>query len=273
VADEGRIELTLVADAQAPRRARAAVGRALAGLPGDVGFRARLLVSELVANSVQHAAADAEAAVVRVRAERLGGALRVEVSDDGPPFDSEVRRVSERATSGRGLALVDALVDRWGTEHGQGNLVWFEIDDPAGGARDPHGPPRPGMRARPQAEEAGADERVGAAALLARAAQLVREGWSQQADARDLHGVPVEPWDEAAAAWSLLGAIVAALDGPGAVAEVGLPELARAMTAIAELIEERSLQGWNDAPTRTQREVVSVLERARLLLLGRVPSN
>jgi hypothetical protein len=92
-------------------------------------------------------------------------------------------------------------------------------------------------------------------------------------DARDVRGVPVEPWSDAAAAWSLLGSIVAALDGPDEVAEVGLPELARAMTAIAELIEEHSLQGWNDAPTRTQREVVSVLERARLLVLGRVTSN
>jgi len=262
-----------VADVEAPRRARGAVGRVLAGLPGDVGFRARLLVSELVSNCVQHAGAEPAAGTVRVRVERLGGAVRVEVSDDGPPFDSAVRLVSERATSGRGLALVDALVDRWGSEHEQGNLVWFEIDDPAGGASEPHGPPRPGMRSRPQAEEAGADERVGAAALLGRAAQLVREGWSQQVDARDARGAPVEPWSDAGAAWSLLGSIVAALDGPGAVAEVGLAELARAMAAIAELIEEHSLQGWNDAPTRTQREVVSVLERARLLVLGRVTSN
>lgn len=272
MADERPVELALVADAEAPRRARGAVGRALAGLPGDVGFRARLLVSELVANSVQHAAGEAAAGTVRVRVERLGGTVRVEVADGGPPFDSEVRLVSERATSGRGLALVDALVDRWGAEHEQGNLVWFEIDDPAGGAREPREPPRPWMGSR-QPEQSGADERAAAAALLARAAQRVREGWSQQADARDVRGLPVEPWSDAAAAWSLLGSLVAALDGPEAVAEVGLAELARAMTAIADLIEEHSLEGWNDAPTRTQREVVSVLERARLLVLGRVTSH
>lgn len=271
--EQRQIELELPADAEAPRRARSAVGHALASLPGDVGFRARLLVSELVTNSVLHAPGEAVAASVRVSVERLGGAVRVEVRDDGPPFDGQVRLVSERATSGRGLALVDALVDRWGTAHQQGNLVWFEIDDPSGGAGEQRKPPRAGLRSRPQLDATSADERGAAAALLARAAQLVREGWCQQVDARDTQGAPVEPASDLAAAWSLLGSIVAALDGPAAVADTGLPALARAMAAIADLVEDHSLQGWNDAPGRTQRQVVAALEQARTLLLGRVVLN
>jgi len=105
-----------------------------------------------------------------------------------------------------------------------------------------------------------------AGALLARAAEYVREGWCQGADARDASGSPVEPWEEQACAWSLLGALVAALDGPAAVAggRVPLPALAVAMAALADLIEDRSLAGWNDAPARSAGAVIAVLERARM---------
>ena len=110
-----------------------------------------------------------------------------------------------------------------------------------------------------------------AAALLVRAAQCVRESWCQGTDALDRYGGPVEPWSEQAAAWSLLGALVAALDGPGAVAagNVPPPAIATAMAALGEMTDERSLTGWNDAPTRTQRDVIEVLVRARMLLGGR----
>jgi len=63
-------------------------------------------------------------------------------------------------------------------------------------------------------------------------------------------------------AWSLLGSVVAALDGPAAVADVGLPTLARAMAAIAELIEDRSLQGCGTTrrPGRSARSYRSSSE-------------
>jgi len=41
------------------------------------------------------------------------------------------------------------------------------------------------------------------------------------------------------------------------------------MAALGEMTDERSLTGWNDAPTRTQRDVIEVLVRARMLLGGR----
>jgi hypothetical protein len=54
--------------------------------------------------------------------------IRIEVEDDDPihpivrPFDAE-------ATSGRGMALVEAVADRWGVlETRRGKTVWAEID-------------------------------------------------------------------------------------------------------------------------------------------------
>jgi hypothetical protein len=76
------------------------------------------------------------------------------------------------------------------------------------------------------------------------------------------------PWNAEAARWSLLGAIVAALDrrGSSTAHELPLPALAGAMGALAALIYEPSLARWNDDPLRSQQEVLTVLERARTIL-------
>ena len=60
----------------------------------------------------------------------------------------------------------------------------------------------------------------GAEHILMRAHELVAYGWCQGADARDQRDGPVPPWSEEARSWSLLGALVAAVDlpaEPGAV--------------------------------------------------------
>lgn len=127
--DENRVEVELVADAQAASQARTVVSQATAKLPGDLSFRARLAASELVTNSVVHPQARPEPLVRLVVATSPSG-VRVEVRDGGAPFESTPRHPSEQTTSGRGLRLVDVLVDRWGTNHTDANLVWFEIDTP-----------------------------------------------------------------------------------------------------------------------------------------------
>jgi hypothetical protein len=63
---------------------------------------------------------------------RFADRVRVEVSDEtsrGPvPAGGDL--LDE---SGRGVPLMDALSDRWGTSpHGAGKVVWFELDLPAG---------------------------------------------------------------------------------------------------------------------------------------------
>jgi anti-sigma regulatory factor (Ser/Thr protein kinase) len=128
-----RFEVALPAGPEAPRLARSVVDRVAAGLPGDVGFRARLAASELVTNSVRHVAHPR----IRIKAAQTSSGLRVEVRDGGAAFDARPRRSLPDATSSRGLAIVDAIVDRWDTTPSDDNLVWFELDRPVGGGLPP----------------------------------------------------------------------------------------------------------------------------------------
>jgi hypothetical protein len=99
--------------------------------------------------------------------------------------------------------------------------------------------------------------------LLRGARELVAVCWCRDADARDGDGAPVDPWDERAASWSLLGALVAVLEREAAGrGEMPLEQLAAALYVLAGLIESDSLAAWNDDPQRTQSSVVAVLDRA-----------
>ena len=84
-----------------------------------------LLVSELVTNSVLHAGSAPDIGVML-----KPHAIRIEVSDEGGMLP-DVRQVSTDATSGRGLALVEALSSAWGVEDVRGGkTVWFEVARP-----------------------------------------------------------------------------------------------------------------------------------------------
>ena len=90
---------------------------------------AELLVSELVTNALLHAGSE-----VRVRVEADGSRIRVEVQD-GSPVNVRKRAVSPESTTGRGLALVDALATRWGSDAvtDRGKAVWFELEGAGAG--------------------------------------------------------------------------------------------------------------------------------------------
>jgi anti-sigma regulatory factor (Ser/Thr protein kinase) len=92
---------------------------------------ARLLVSELVANSMRHARLGPND-TIRVTAEVRNGRLRVDVVDGGrggTPMPARGIRPRPSAESGWGLYLVETLSSRWGYSSGR---YWFEleIDDP-----------------------------------------------------------------------------------------------------------------------------------------------
>jgi anti-sigma regulatory factor (Ser/Thr protein kinase) len=103
---------------------------ALAALDGRVDSEAlddiRLLVSELVTNSVRHAGAERE--LVRLSVTSRDRTVRVEVSDGGCGFTPRERNAAADQVGGWGLHLVDRLSDRWGVEGGRRTRVWFEID-------------------------------------------------------------------------------------------------------------------------------------------------
>lgn len=83
-----------------------------------------LLVSEIATNAILHGAGD-----VRIRLLRTHLRLRVEVGDDSIDLPA-VRTPRADAEGGRGLALVEALSDSWGTDvQAGGKTVWFELLD------------------------------------------------------------------------------------------------------------------------------------------------
>jgi anti-sigma regulatory factor (Ser/Thr protein kinase) len=100
-------------------------------LQGELGLELfedmRLLVSELVTNSVRHAVAATESTVMLEVSVR-DDLVRCCVSDPGPGFEPEERTPEDDPGSGWGLFLVEQLSDRWGVDLNAGTSVWFEID-------------------------------------------------------------------------------------------------------------------------------------------------
>jgi anti-sigma regulatory factor (Ser/Thr protein kinase) len=109
-------------------QARAAVDRleTLDSHP-DARFSVRLLVSELFTNAVKYGRPGDTR--VRLSLEIGETHVRCEVGDHGRGFrEGHVPMPREDAESGRGLAFLDAIADRWGVIRDGENCVWFELD-------------------------------------------------------------------------------------------------------------------------------------------------
>ena len=90
-------------------------------------FDVRLLVSELVTNSVQHAKVGPEDSIA-LKLVIDDAAVRVEISDSGPGFEPPQDAGEVERDRGWGLFFVSQLATRWGVESGDAACVWFEID-------------------------------------------------------------------------------------------------------------------------------------------------
>jgi PAS domain S-box-containing protein len=88
----------------------------------DLVDAAELLVSELVTNALVHAGTTIE---VTARVTETG--LRVEVGDGSPNLPAP-RHHARMAGTGRGLRLLQQMVDSWGAHpYADGKVVWFEL--------------------------------------------------------------------------------------------------------------------------------------------------
>ena len=96
----------------------------------DVVDRGRLVLTELVTNSVRHAdlARDQQ---IHLAFSVLAELVRIEVEDEGRGFMPIAAPPDPGQESGWGLWLVDQLADRWGLDPAPGTLVWCELDRPA----------------------------------------------------------------------------------------------------------------------------------------------
>ncbi len=106
--------------------ARHMLDRVDGALPADRLEDAKLIVSELVTNAIQHAEDDGP---VRLVARWDGEALRMEVHSAGPFLEPAAAPNGRFRVGGWGLRLVDALADRWDVESGDETVVWAEVDE------------------------------------------------------------------------------------------------------------------------------------------------
>ena len=118
-----KISRRLRARPEAAGEARELVGEL--DLSARQGADAKLLLSEVVTNSVRHAGLRAEDAIEVVV--HTGDVLRIEVRDRGGGFDLVEPSPDPARPSGWGLYLVEQLADRWGVEKGPPTTVWFEL--------------------------------------------------------------------------------------------------------------------------------------------------
>jgi len=156
------LDVPLPLDVRAPAAARTVVtaflrDRVSASVLADV----RLLVSELVSNSVRHSRASAGGVLVLVQLTTT--VVRLEVADAGRGGVIAPRPADLQGGGGFGLNLVQTLSERWGVERvaTSGTRVWAQLpvtaparDDvaTARAARNGRPPTRGGRRRRQSAD-------------------------------------------------------------------------------------------------------------------------
>jgi anti-sigma regulatory factor (Ser/Thr protein kinase) len=108
---------------QAPHLARRALDDLAGSLDPAVLPDVRLLVSELISNSVKYGGEGP----VRLEVQSSPEGVRAEIIDQGVGFTPKRRDGDLDKVGGWGLHLTEQLTSRWGTYEGSTH-VWFEID-------------------------------------------------------------------------------------------------------------------------------------------------
>ena len=123
-----KIDMGLTPDPEAVLEARHALDGFADLLPPEKLEDVRLVVSELVTNSVRHGGLSGEDRI-RLSVKASDKSVRGKVCDPGPGFRMPSKLGPRPDLSGGwGLPIVDKISDRWGVECGSGACVWFEMD-------------------------------------------------------------------------------------------------------------------------------------------------
>jgi hypothetical protein len=98
------------------------------GLGGDLGYKALLMTSELIAVYVADLEPDPQrrlSMTIRVSLERV----RIEVCGPEPDVSPDALLHSSEAPSlgGMGLQIVDRMADAWGVQGDNDTAIWFEL--------------------------------------------------------------------------------------------------------------------------------------------------
>jgi len=126
VEKQGRdgLRMRLGSGPDAAADARRAIAQLRADLDPPLMETLRLLVTELVTNSVRHT----DAATLTVRVAIGKAAVLTEVTDEGGGFDPDRLDTAGSDGCGWGLFLVERLAHSWGVkDDGRSKRVWFEL--------------------------------------------------------------------------------------------------------------------------------------------------
>ena len=125
--DSVRLTLWFAGVDRAPSSARAALSVLDTHLDEERVQSLRLVITELITNSIRHSGMDEEA-VVGLDIRLQDGVLRCTVSDPGSGFAKpEVVKPHQDRPGGFGLVILDSVADSWGVEHDELFRVWFEL--------------------------------------------------------------------------------------------------------------------------------------------------
>ena len=122
------IDLRLAPNPEVLTTARHALDRLADLLVPEKLEEVRLVVSELVANSILHAGLSPNDRI-SLSISVSGGSVHGRVCDPGPGFEVPSEPGPRADLSGGwGLPIVEKISDRWGVDRDNQVCVWFEID-------------------------------------------------------------------------------------------------------------------------------------------------
>ena len=125
---KAEVDLRLAPEPEVVTTARHALDRLANLLPAEKLEDVRLVVSELVTNSILHAELSPDEQI-SLTVTVSGGAVRGRVCDPGAGFEVPSEPCPRPDMSGGwGLPIVETISDRWGIERNRHACVWFEID-------------------------------------------------------------------------------------------------------------------------------------------------
>ena len=123
-----QIDLRLAPNSESVLAARHSLDRLEGHLLPEKLEDVRLVVSELVTNSVRHAGLSPDERI-SLAVVISDGSVRGRVCDPGPGFEKpSAPRARTDLSGGWGLPIVERISDRWGVERNGCACVWFEID-------------------------------------------------------------------------------------------------------------------------------------------------
>lgn len=110
--------------------------------------------------------------------------------------------------------------------------------------------------------------------ILESAIESIKTGWTQEKMARNSDGHEVDPTDDSACRWCLIGALLKSTQNADGSVSMDLGSEYRDVTdTLKALIGEDRLSLWNDAEGRTQEDVLALLNAASILQEARGRSS